>query len=157
ILVLALAHPLAAFQAKPGYVKVELTWANTGGAPIPAAELTAGLGAEDVGDYGRFRLVALPATMVTALRNRAAAAGMQVRVRDELDRIETPSASIDVRAGIRGAPLGGLISGYPETRTGLYLLQLAGPAKTEWYDALRHIGWTIAGYLPSDAYIVAGR
>src|SRR5437764_6222126 len=117
VLVLALASPLQAFQAKPGFVKAELSWVLNSAARIPASELLAGLGADDVADYGSFHLVYVPKGMVTALQTRGAAAGVRVRERDELDRIETPSASIDVRTGIHGAPSDGLIRSYPETQT----------------------------------------
>jgi hypothetical protein len=79
-----------------------------------------------------------------------------VRAREELDRIDAPGASVDARHGVQGGG-GELIRSYPATQTGLYLLQLAGPPRAEWSDALRGAGWTIVNYLPSNAYVVAGR
>jgi hypothetical protein len=149
------AAQLSAFQAHPGFVKVELTWANDVVKPIPAAELLARFGGEDVADYGNFHVVYLPKGLLTAFEHGANGAGLRLRVRDELDRIDAPGASVDARDGVQGG--GNLIRSYPATQTGLYVLQFAGPTKSEWSDAIRGLGWTVVQYLPSNAYVVAGR
>ncbi|MEA2238535.1 MAG: hypothetical protein QOC81_3259 [Thermoanaerobaculia bacterium] len=142
--------------AKVGWIKVELTAADRNALPIPLTALTAA-GGEDVADYGSFRIAYVPVGIVKAFRARLASQGIRMRERDELDRIETPGASIDVRRGIDpSTPSSGLIREYPPKTNGLYLLQFIGPAKAEWYKALLDIGWTVARYLPSDAYVVAG-
>jgi len=155
VLLLA-AIPVVGAQPHPNWIKVELSWAADRVAPIPTEALAA-FGGEDVADYGSFRIVYLPKGLLDAFKQRANADGLRVRERDELDRIDTPSASIDVREGIHRVAPGDLIHSYPSNQTGLYLVQLAGPAKAEWSAALRSLGWTIAGYIPSNAYIIAGR
>ena len=158
-LVLTASH-LTAFEPKPGFVKVELRWMSDTTAPIPpilVPDLLARFGGADIADYGSFHIVYLPKANLAAFEDSAQAAGLRVRVRDDLDRIDAPSASVDVREGMHGVAVNSLIRGYPATQTGLYLLQLAGPAKGEWSTALHDLGWTIVSYLPSNTYIVAGR
>jgi hypothetical protein len=147
------ASPPAA--AKPGWEKVELTSAGRDALPIPLAALTAA-GGEDVADYGSFRIAYVPVGIVKAFEARLAAQGIRMRERDELDRIETPGASIDVRRGIDPSIHSGLVREYPPKSNGLYVAQFVGPAKSEWYKSLLDIGWTIVRYLPYDAYVLAG-
>jgi len=146
----------AGFKLKPGFVKVELTAAQDVISPMPVADLLAKFGGEEVADYGAFHIVYLPKGMLVAFENSAKAGGLRVRERDELDRIDTPGASVDSLDGVHGNA-GNLIRSYPAARRGLYLLQLMGPIKAEWSAALRDLGWTVVGYLPSDAYILAGK
>jgi len=156
VLLLFAASQLQAFQPKPGWVKVELTSAGDTTAPVPS-DLLAQFGGDDVADYGSFRVIYLPTSLLAGVQARASAAGVRIRVREELDRINAPGASVDVRQGIKGVGAADLIRSYPATQTGLYLLQFAGPPKPEWSAALRDLGWTVVGYLPSNAYILAGR
>jgi hypothetical protein len=152
---LLLASQAQAFKAKPGFVKVELTSVSGVVSPIPVADLLAHFGGEDVADYSTFHIVYLPKGLLVAFEKSANAGGLRVRERDELDVINTPGASIDAREGIHGA--GNLIHSYPAARRGLYLLQFAGPTKAEWSTAIENLGWTVVGYLPSNAYILAGK
>lgn len=155
--ILFTATQLQAFKPKPGFVKVEVTWASDSTEPIPASPLLSRFGGDDVADYGAFRIVYLPKGALAAIQNSANAAGLRARVREELDRIDAPGASVDVREGIHGVGASDMIRSYPATRNGLYLLQFAGPPKAEWSSALRELGWTVVGYLPSNSYILAGR
>jgi hypothetical protein len=142
--------------AKVGWEKVELTWADRTVSPIPLSAVTSA-GAEDVADYGTYRIIYVPAGAVKTLAARLAGQGIRVRERDDLDRIDTPGARIDARLGIDpSTPVSGLTREYPPKKNGLYLLQLVGPAKAEWYKALLELGWSVIRYIPSDAYVVVG-
>jgi hypothetical protein len=150
------AEAVQAAQPRRQWVKVEISWADGRPLPVPLDAVLAA-GGEDVADYSGFRLVSLPAEALAELQARAAAHGIRVRSRDELDRIETPGAAIDARRGLDpNLSPKGLTRGYPAKTKGLYLVQLIGPAKAEWYRELRRLGWTIVRYLPSDAYVLAG-
>jgi len=152
--IVLISSPALAFQPKPGFVKVEVTWARDIAAPIPVAALLQRFGADDVADYGSFRVVYVPRGFLSAFGAAADAAGLRARPREELDRIDAPGASVDVR---QGTPHGGdVIRAYPPKQVGLYVVQFAGPTKQEWSATLNDLGWSIAGYLPSDAYIIAG-
>ena len=150
------ASQAQAFKAKPGFVKVELASVSGTVSPMPVADLLAHFSGEDVANYGTFHIVYLPKGLLTAFEKSANAGGLRVRARDELDVINTPGASVDAREGIHGVGAGNLIRNYPASRRGLYLIQFAGPTKAEWSVALENLGWTVVGYLPSDAYILAG-
>ena len=154
--VLLAASQAQAFKAKPGFVKVELAAAQDIVSPMPVADLLAHFGGDDVADYGAFHIVYLPKGLLVAFEKSANAGGLRVRVRDDLDVINAPGASVDAREGIHGNP-GNLIRSYAPGRRGLYLLQFIGPVNAEWSAALRDLGWTVVGYLPSDAYILAGK
>ena len=145
--VFLVASQAQAFKAKPGFVKVELTSVQDIVSPMPVADLLAHFGGDDVADYGVFYIVYLPKGLLVAFGQSANASGLRVRVREELDRIDTPGASVDAREGIHGGGNGNLIRSYPAARRGLYLLQFIGPVKAEWSAALRDLGWTVVTFL----------
>src|SRR5205085_11081756 len=150
------AAEMFAAAPRPGWIKVEITSADGSPRAVPNG-LVASFGGQDVADYGAFRIASVPEGLLAALEKGLAAAGFRLRRRDELDRIDTPRASIDARSGIDPAtPETELIRSYPAKRNGLYLLQLIGPAQAEWTAGLRAMGWVIARYLPNDAYVVIG-
>ncbi|MEA2328169.1 MAG: trimeric autotransporter adhesin, partial [Thermoanaerobaculia bacterium] len=155
--VLLAASQLQAFKAKPGFVKVELASLQDTDSPMPVADLIAHFGGEDVAYYNAFHIVYLPKGLLVAFQKSANAAGFRVRAREDLDRIDAPGAAVDARDGIHGAGNGNLIRTYPAARRGLYLLQFMGPVKAEWSAALTELGWNVVGYLPSNAYIIAGK
>ncbi|HXH92910.1 MAG TPA: S8 family serine peptidase, partial [Thermoanaerobaculia bacterium] len=151
-------QPDASAPASPkfGWVKVELTWAGQKAEAIPLSGAAAA-GAEDVADYGSYRIVSVPEGSFKALGAQLAGQGIRVRAVDNFNRIDTPGASIDVRRGIDPATSPArLIHAYPPKTNGLYLVQFIGPAKAEWYNALIDVGWSITRYLPANAYVVAG-
>lgn len=152
------AQPNASAPLSPklGWVKAELTWAERKVQPIPLSAALAA-GAEDVADYGSYRVMYVPEGALKALGASLAGQGIRIRTLDNFDRIDTPGASIDVRRGIDPATSPTLlIHDYLPKTNGLYLVQLVGPAKAEWYKALLDIGWSITRYLPANAYVIAG-
>jgi hypothetical protein len=157
IALLSLLAATVASGAPPriGWVKVELTWEDRKALPIPLSAVTAA-GGTDIADYGTFRIVYVPVGVVKTLAERLAGQGIRVRERDDLDRIDTPRASIDARSGIDSAAPTERIRAYPPKTNGLYLAQFAGPAKAEWFKALTDIGWSVVRYLPVNAYVIAG-
>lgn len=156
LLFLLTAVPLLAAPAKRGWTKVELTRADGNSGPFPSNVL-AGFGAEPVADYGAFAIVSVPQGAVDAATQHAAKHGIRVRMRDELDMIHLPGASVDAREGITDGPPGKIIREYPPRKPGLFVLQFIGPVRGEWIAELEKLGWTLSRYIPNDAYLVVGQ
>jgi hypothetical protein len=158
MLLIAALFALETFAVSPraGWVKVEITSAEGAPKPIPQG-LVVAFGGEDGADYGSFRIASVPEHAIAGLEKSLARAGFRLRRRDELDRIDTPRASIDARTGLDPAiPATQLIRAYPAKKNGLYLVQLIGPSQAEWMLRLGALGWKIARYIPNDAYVLIG-
>jgi hypothetical protein len=154
-LILSVTASLHAEPAKRGWTKVELTHADGGASPFPADLLTR-FGAELIADYGAYTIAYAPQGVVEALTAQAARQNVRIRVRDELDLLHLPGATVDVREGIGDAPPQGITHHYPPGKPGLFVLQFAAPLRKEWAAELRQLGWTLSRYIPNDGYIVVG-
>ncbi len=158
LLAVVIAAPLFAGQARPGWTKVELTWADGRLGRMPAQVLHA-FGAEPVVEYDTYTIVYAPAGAVPGLRERAAKFAIHLRERDELDILHLPAAGavVDTRLGHKpDIPPGQLIRQYERGKPGLFVLQFSAPPRPEWVAELRSIGWTFSRYIPNQAHLVVG-
>jgi hypothetical protein len=155
LLILSTTAQLYAAGAKRGWTKVELSHVDGSSAPVPSA-LLARFNAERIGDYGAYTLVYAPKGIVTALEAQAAKENIRVRVRDELDVLQLPGASLDTREGISGVPADKLARQYAAGKPGVFVVQFTGALRAEWMDELRAQGWTLSRYIPNNGYLVVG-
>jgi serine protease AprX len=158
VLLLWVAIPSYARQARRGWTKVQLTHADGSSGPFPPA-LLAGAGGELLVTYDSQAIGHVPAGAVAALKAEARKFGVAVSQRDDFDVMQLPSsARVDARHGIReDVPQEGHIRQYPANKPGLFLIQFVAPARSEWVAELVSMGWTLARYIPANAYVVAGR
>jgi hypothetical protein len=150
------ATQLHAAGARRGWTKIELSPADGKSAPISAALYTR-FGAELVADYGPYTIVYAPNGVLTALEAQAEKDQIRVRVRDELDVLRLPGATVDTREGISGVPAAKLARDYPPGKPGVYVLQFIGPPRGEWTSELQALGWTLSRYIPNNGYLAVGR
>jgi hypothetical protein len=143
--------PSAAANAKRDWVKVELS----GDVPVPAGLLNRA-GAERIADYGAFTIAAVPRGAIAALQAQAVRENVRVRVREELDHLLLPGATVDAREGLGNPPPEKLTRSYPPGKPGLFVLQFTGPVRNEWVSELENMGWDLSRYIPHNAYIAIG-
>lgn len=156
LLVLFITAHAHAAGARRGWTKLELSHADGKAAPIPSALLTQ-FGAELIGDYGAYTIVAVPKGIVTALEAQARNGNIRVRGRDDLDVLHLPGAAVDAREGISGVAADKLIREYPPGRPGVFVLQFIGPLRNEWIPPLEALGWRLLSrYVPNNGYLVVG-
>jgi subtilisin family serine protease len=105
-------------------------------------------GGEVIEDYGAFSLISAPAAVVNTMsadENSAAA------VRDDMNVIYLRAGAFDTTDG---EPVSPASLGEPEPAAEqLYLVQMVGPVKQEWLDALGQSA-EIISYVPNNAYLV---
>jgi hypothetical protein len=155
LLILFAAGHLDAAAARKGWTKIELSHADGESAPI-SEELLAGFGAELIADYEAYAIVYVPSESAAALEEQAGKENLRFRLRDDLDVLDLPGATVDVREGIKGVPANKLAGEYAAGTAGLYVLQFAAPLRAEWMDALRTLGWTLSRYVPNNGYLLVG-
>jgi Subtilase family/Ig-like domain CHU_C associated len=148
-------QPLFAGAARRGWTKLELSPVDGVSKPAPAALLKR-FDAELIADYGGYSIVAVPKGIVAALEAQANQEDIRVRVRDDLDVLELPGASVDAREGIRGVPAEKLAREYPAGRPGVFVLQFSGPPRAEWIAEVQALGWTLSRYIPANGYLAVG-
>ncbi len=152
---LLLTLPVLAGAARLGWTKLEIVDVERRQASAPA-DLLHAFGAELISDYGTFSIVYAPQSAVAGLTSAAAARGLAVRTRDELDLLKLPGGNMDTREAMTEARMDASILEYPQGKPGLFVLQMAGPPRPEWIRELQSIGWTLARYVPNNGYIAIG-
>ncbi len=116
--------------------------------PEAARELVARGGAV-IADYGGFQLLELPSGVLPSALEQPG-----VELRDDSVRILLNSGDLDTTSPAAAA----LAAELPADRVApsLHLVQLAGPIRAEWHEALAASGLRIVSYVPHDAYLVYG-
>ncbi|MBV9492836.1 MAG: hypothetical protein JOZ54_01220 [Acidobacteria bacterium] len=155
LLLLMLAARLHAGAARPGWSKIELTGVGSNSAAA-IADLLQPYEGEVIADYGAYTIAYVETSSLDALTEDASKANIRIRARDDLDVLQLPAASVDARIGISGIATNRLIQNYPSQKSGVFVLQLAAPARSEWIAELQSIGWTIARYVPNDGFLIVG-
>jgi serine protease AprX len=156
-LLVSLALPSFAGAAKRGWTKVQLTHANGDAKPFPPGLLKKA-GGEMLVDYSSHAVGYVPNGALASLQAAAREEGITVAARDDFDVMRLPSsARVDAREGISDdVPKDERIREYPARRPGLFLIQFVAPARKEWIAELTSMGWTMARYIPTNGYIIAG-
>ena len=143
---------IATAGVNPNHSKVLLSRDNS--SQLIPADLLSGLGGVELQRFEAFIVASVPKQALLALTSQAQAAGVTVEVRDDFDKIYLPRLTFDVRNGLAGIP-GDRISDYPSGRKGLYVVQLIGPATSEWLSQLKAAGGTVVQSVPQNTYIIA--
>ncbi|MBI5000220.1 MAG: S8 family serine peptidase [Euryarchaeota archaeon] len=99
-------------------------------------------------DYGAFAL----ARATQEQQARMLALGVHVSDMPDRTSIGTAQMTFDTRNGEPELPEGLRISDYGQSG-GLYIVQLVGPAKGEWIEAMSSLGADVQFHLPSYAYV----
>ncbi|MEA2235969.1 MAG: hypothetical protein QOC81_693 [Thermoanaerobaculia bacterium] len=150
------ASPLAAFSAREGHTKVVIS-KNLMMLPnaSAAAEVIQKGGGEIVQEYETQTVAYFLTNSLTSLSDRAAQLRVEIRPRDDFDKIFLPEGTIDARRGVEGS-LPGLqrSAPYKKGEWGAYVLQFAGPIKAEWEKEVQSLGVKLVQYIPYNAYIV---
>ena len=108
------------------------------------------LGGQLLQDYGAFSVWVVPGNQATTLANRSG-----VTLRPDFDVIGLREGAIDTRAGESAVP-----SQLRETAgqgPQFWMVQFAGPIKTEWLTQLQQAGLEVVMYMPNNAYVVWGK
>ncbi|MEA2236270.1 MAG: trimeric autotransporter adhesin [Thermoanaerobaculia bacterium] len=152
------ASPVAAFSAREGHTKVVIS-KNLMMLPnaSAAAEVVQKGGGEIVQEYETQTVAYFLTDTLKGLSDRAAELRVEIRPRDDFDKIFLPEGTIDARRGVEGS-LPGLqrSAPYKKGEWGAYILQFAGPIKPEWEKQVESLGVKLVQYIPYNAYIVAG-
>ncbi len=105
------------------------------------------IGADNIQDYGSFLVADVDARAVSALKALSSTEPTYVDYQNLIQigqrLFDTTDAAVKARS--RDA-----------SESGQRIVQFSGPIKDEWYAALQATGAAIVGYLPSNAYVVAG-
>ena len=112
--------------------------------PVAAAAV-ANAGGRLIASYGGKHLFDLP----TATSNVLAIPGIELR--DDYQSIFLNSGRLDTRSAIAESRRRAIAK---FTGKRLHLVHLAGPVRSEWYDALRGTGVQIVSYVPQNAFLV---
>ena len=103
-------------------------------------------GATLIDDYGAFALLSVPDS---SLQKAEARTGSRPFIRDDMDLILLRAGSFDTQ---QAAPAED--ADFPiNARAGLYLVQMRGPIKADWFEWLDR-NFQVVTYIPSNAYLV---
>ena len=118
---------------------------------VDTARLMA-LGAKVLADYPTYVLAEVPDAAAERFEEQARAEGFAAFLRPTFDQIRVNGYVFDARGGEPPIPPDLTISDY-HGDIGLYLVQMIGPNRPEWYAAIQAVGEPIQ-YLADNTYIV---
>ncbi len=164
LLIIAVASPLFANQAKKGYTKAAVARASflfkmpDASSPPPVESLLAGLDGTILENYDDFSLVEINDNDKEKLEERGKQASVLVTLRDIFDKMFLNGKTIDAR-GDKDAPLAGETNDplYSKNEQGAWLIQFIGPIRSEWMEQVKAVGIVPVQYIPMHGYIVGGR
>lgn len=159
-IVLVLAAPMDAHQARPDFIKALIGnrpfTEAPGGPPRPVDPLMAGLNGNILEVYGDWTLVEIHVADQQTLRDRGRANDVSVTLRENFDRISINGHEFDARDPIGTLPTGHTADPpYPPGRKGMWLIQFMGPIKSEWLEAVKAAGMAPVQNISDHAYIAS--
>ncbi|MFP5245479.1 MAG: hypothetical protein ACLGH0_02205, partial [Thermoanaerobaculia bacterium] len=123
----------------------------------PAVSLLAGLEGGIVELYDDFALVEINNAHRSELERRGRQQSVLVTVRDEFDNVFINGKIADVREADSGLPEEPRDAPYLDDQQGTWIIQFIGPVKNQWLESVAALKIVPVQYVPSHAYIVAGR
>ena len=153
LLLLAAIAIDAAPKAKQGFRKVVV---HHGGKTSAPGQLLLGIDGEVGQQYERYSVISIDEDDFPAFAQRAALQELEISSAAHYDEIYLPSGVIDARRGTAGSHPGRALRGpYPANRTGLYVVQFAGPILPQWQEAVVRAGAKVIVYVQFNSLVVA--
>lgn len=157
LLVLAVAWPHTAFGTKFLVFKPR---AAQGPSPVALGTVDLdryrSLGVEVIAEYSHFYLVEAPKGRHSDFVSDATANGLVVQAKDSYDLIQVNGYIFPSSQPAPSLPPDLTIDDYPAASEGLYLVQMVGPNRPEWWAEMTAVGSPV-GYLPENTYVLRGR
>ena len=123
--------------------------------PLGQADAIRKLGADRVEDYGPFLYVSTKTSI--PIEKLEAATSLQAHIDPFAFLVDVGGRFRDIRDPWPpdGADSSLVMTDYPSGKTGLYIIKLAMPAKTTWFDTAKAAKWRLLQYLHANAWIIA--